>query len=67
VVVSVDLASLVCLETSLVKLKTLCEGVTTNRNEDNIGLELLLFTIFSFDIDNASLFSVVNTVKDLCV
>lgn len=65
VVVGVDNSSLVDGDPGLFELETSGEGVTSDRDQDDVGFKGLFLAIFAFDVNGAALFAVVGSVQDL--
>jgi hypothetical protein len=59
VVVGVDNSSIVDGDSGLFELKASGEGVTSNRDENDVGFKCLCLAIFTLDVDGAALFAVV--------
>lgn len=59
VVVGVDNSSVVDGYSGLFELETSSEGVTSDRDKDDVGFKCLCLAIFTLDVDGAALFAVV--------
>jgi hypothetical protein len=65
VVVGVDNSSVVDGDSGLFELKASGEGVTSNRDENDVGFKSLCLAIFALNVDGAALFAIVSSGQDL--